>query len=105
MVIHVTKENFPTEILKSQVPVMIDFSATWCGPCKMVAPTVEALSQEYAGKAVIGKVDIDEMPELAQAYRVMGVPTLMVFKNGKQVDKIVGAVPKDTIKAMLDKYI
>lgn len=105
MVIHIKKENFEEEVLKSKVPVMLDFSATWCGPCKMVAPAVNELAADFHGKAKIAKLDIDESVELAQKYNVMSVPTLLYFKDGKVVDQIVGAVPKAALAEKLNKIL
>jgi len=89
--------EFEKEVLKSEVPVLVDFYAEWCGPCKMIAPSIEALSQEMAGRAKIVKVDIDQANDIVAAYGIRSVPTLMLFKNGEMVDKIVGAVPKETM--------
>lgn len=97
--------NFDAEVLESDVPVLVDFWATWCAPCKMIAPSVEALAGEYAGKAKVGKVNVDNAPGVAQRYKVMSIPTLLVFKNGQPVDQAVGAIPKDAIAAMIDKAL
>lgn len=105
MVIHINKDNFEDEVLKSKVPVMLDFSATWCGPCKMVGPIVESLAEDYKGKAKMAKLDIDESVELAAKFGIMGVPTLMFFKEGKIVDKIVGAVPKTELSTKINKLL
>ena len=105
MALKLTKDNFKQEVLEANVPVLVDFWAQWCGPCRMVGPFVEQVAEEYEGKAKVGKVDIDEQTELAQQYQVMTIPTLMVFKNGEIVDTIVGAVPKATLKQMLDKHL
>ena len=105
MVVHISSGNFEEEVLKSNVPVLVDFFATWCGPCKMVGPIVEELAGEFEGKAKIAKLDIDQDPALAQQYKVMGVPTLMFFKNGEAVDKIVGAVPKAAIAEKLNSVL
>ena len=90
MAFHFTDENFKTEALSSNIPVLVDFFADWCGPCKMLAPIVEALSTEYEGKIKIGKLNVDEAPETAQAYGIMSIPTLLFIKNGEVVNKIVG---------------
>lgn len=105
MVITIREDNFEEEVLKSKVPVMLDFSATWCGPCKMVAPVVSELAADYMGKAKIAKLDIDESTAIAEKYQVMSVPTLMYFKDGKVVDKIVGAVPKGMLADKLNKIL
>ncbi len=98
--LHLTKENFKKEVLESDVPVLVDFWATWCGPCQMVGPIIEEIAGEVTD-AKICKVDVDENPELAKEYRVMSIPTLMVFKNGEAVKREVGAQPKDEILDML----
>ena len=97
--------DFETEVLQSQVPVLVDFWAAWCGPCRLIAPHVEAISQEYAGKAKVFKVDVDAEADLAGRYGVMSIPTLLIFKDGQLADQIVGAVPKEQIKASLDRVI
>lgn len=95
--IHVTKENFESEVLKSEVPVLVDFFAQWCGPCKMLMPIVEEVAKDFK----VCKIDIDENQELAIQYRVMSVPTLIVFKNGEVTAKNIGVISKDTILDML----
>ncbi|MGI8922636.1 MAG: thioredoxin [Fimbriimonadales bacterium] len=97
--------NFETEVLQSNLPVLLDFWAEWCGPCRMIAPHVEALATEYAGKAKIFKIDVDAEGELAMRYGVMSIPTLMVFKEGKLFDQMVGAASKEQIKAVLDRAL
>lgn len=99
-VLHLTKDNFKQEVLESKVPVLVDFWATWCGPCQMVGPVIEEIAGEVA-EAKICKVDVDANPELAREYRVMSIPTLMVFKNGEAVRRDVGAKSKDEILDML----
>ena len=98
------KENFD-EILKSDKPVLIDFWAEWCGPCRMVSPIIEELEREYDGSAVIGTVNVDEEAELALRYNVVSIPTVMIFKNGEQAEKIVGASSYDEYAEALDKYL
>lgn len=93
--------TFQNEVLESEVPVLVDFYADWCGPCKMMAPVVEELAVKYNGKAVIGKLDVDKNGVTAQQYRVMSIPTILIFKGGKVVDTIVGAVPKQHLEARL----
>ena len=99
-ILHITDADF-TEVVNSETPVFVDFWATWCGPCKMVAPVLERLAGKYDGKAVIAKVDIDENPDLAQRFNIMSIPTLVVMKHGKIANQIIGARPKAQILAML----
>ncbi|MBS1412543.1 MAG: thioredoxin [Christensenellaceae bacterium] len=100
--ITITKENFEKEVMNSDKPVLIDFWASWCGPCRMVSPIVEELADELTAQKV-GKINIEEQPELAEAFSVMSIPTLMVIKNGKVVSKATGARPKQAILDMLEK--
>ena len=95
-------KEFQAEVLESRIPVLVDFAATWCGPCQMMGPVLEQLSAEYEGKAKIVKVDIDESMDLAQKYQVMSVPNMIIFKNGTPVDAVVGAVPAAHLKQKLD---
>ena len=99
--ITLTKDNFEAEVLKSDVPVLVDFWAVWCGPCRMVAPTVAQIAEEYEGRAKVGKVNVDEEPELAQQFAIMSIPTLICFKNGEVAGKLIGVQGKDKITAML----
>ena len=99
---HLTSENFKEEVLNSNEPVLVDFYATWCGPCKRMAPVLDELEQEMEGAAKVYKVDIDKAGELAQQYRIMSVPTFMVFKNGEIADQVMGAVPKQLLKEKLN---
>jgi len=101
MAMTITKENFEQEVMKSTVPVLIDFWASWCGPCRMVGPVVEEVATEVAGKAKVGKVNVDEEPELAASFKVMSIPTLVVIKDGKVVATEVGAKNKASILKML----
>lgn len=101
MSIKITSENFESVVLNSDKPVLVDFWATWCGPCKMIAPVIEELSTELEGKVVVGKIDVDENQDLAVKYGVMNIPTLLVFENGKDVKRLVGFKPKDEIKSAL----
>ena len=103
--IHLTKENFESEVLSSDVPVLVDFWASWCGPCKMVGPLIEELSEEFDGKAKVAKVDIDKEGELAMRFNVMSIPTIIVFKNGEVADQSVGAYSKDYYSDMLTKQL
>jgi len=100
-----TKENFKTEVLSSSQPVLVDFWATWCGPCKMVAPTVAEIADEFAGKAKVGKVDVDAQPELASEYEITGIPALLIFKDGKKVDQLIGVQSKEELKSRVGKYV
>lgn len=100
--IHLTNENFEKEVLQSEVPVLVDFWATWCGPCRMVAPTIEKLSEELEGTAKVAKLDVDECRELAQQFGVTSIPTFIVFKNGEVANKAMGAMPHAKLKELLD---
>jgi thioredoxin 1 len=104
-ILHFTDGAFDQEVLKSEVPVLVDFWAPWCGPCKAMSPTVDALAAEYAGKIKIGKMNTDENPETPMRYRVQGIPTLLLFKGGKVVDQRVGAMPKSDVKKMIDPHV
>ena len=97
--------NFEAEVLNSDIPVLVDFSAVWCGPCKAIAPTVEALATEYLGRVKVGKMDIDDNPGTPLKYHVRSVPTLILFKGGKPVDQVVGAVNKRRLEGMFDSVL
>ena len=103
--LEVTDDSFSNEVLNSELPVLVDFWAEWCGPCKMVSPIVEELSNEYNGKVKVAKLDVDSNPQTATNYGIRGIPTLLMFKDGAAVDQIVGAVPKTQIAERLDKII
>ena len=97
----ITRENFENDVMKSNIPVLIDFWAPWCGPCQMMGPIIEQLAEEYEGKAKVGKVNVDEEGELSQAFGVMSIPTIVLVKDGKVVKQAVGARPKTEVEAML----
>ena len=97
----ITRENFENEVMKSDIPVLIDFWAPWCGPCQMMGPIIEQLAEEYEGKAKVGKVNVDEEGELSQAFGVMSIPTIVLVKDGKVVKQAVGARLKTEVEAML----
>ena len=103
-VIHFNKEGFDKAAAQG-APMLVDFWATWCGPCKMLAPTIEKLAEHYDGKVVVGKVDVDDEPELAQRFGVMSIPTLVVLKDGKEVARTVGVQPQSAIEHMVDSAL
>ena len=104
-VVAVNDLNFDEEVLKSDKPVLVDFTATWCGPCRQIAPIVDELAEEYDGKVKVTKLDIDDSPGTAQKYSVRGVPTLLVFKGGEVVAEQVGAVPKARLSDLVDRAL
>ena len=104
-VVHVDNNNFKTEVLESSMPVLVDFFADWCGPCKMVGPIVEELAGEYDGKFKVCKLNIDDAQDIAAEFGVMSIPTLIFFKDGQKVDQAVGALPKGGIEEYMKKYI
>ncbi len=104
-VINVNDANFSTEVLANDLPVLVDFWAPWCGPCRMVTPVVDALSADYAGRVKVVKLNTDENPTTATHYGISSIPTLMVFKQGKKVDTVVGAVPRQTLASTLEKHL
>lgn len=99
----ITKSNFEKEVLKSELPVLLDFWAVWCPPCRMLAPVVEQLAAEYEGRVKVGKINVDEEQELAAMFRVENIPTIVVMKNGKVTNTLVGYHPKEQLAAMLEK--
>jgi thioredoxin 1 len=105
MALELTDQNFEELVLKSDKPVLVDFWAAWCGPCRMVGPLVDELSKEYEGKAVVGKVDVDSNPGISMQFGIRNIPALLYFKDGKVVDKQIGAVPKSALAAKLDAQL
>lgn len=105
MALQITDSNFEDTVLKSDKPVLVDFWAEWCGPCRMVGPIVEEISNEYQGKAGVGKVDVDNNPNISMQFGIRNIPTLLIFKGGKVVDKIVGAVPKNVLVEKLNAQL
>lgn len=105
MAVELTDQNFEQEALNSEKPVMIDFWAEWCGPCKTIAPVVDELSQDFDGHAVIGKVDVDNNPQIAAKFGIRNIPTILFLKNGEVVDKSVGAVSKDVLQQKLNDQV
>jgi thioredoxin 1 len=103
--LHFNQDNFKQDVLESDKPVLVDFWATWCGPCRMIAPIVEQLADEYDGRAKVGKLDVDESQDIARQYGVMSIPTLVIIKGGQVVSKVVGAYPKPKIAEMLDNAL
>lgn len=101
----VTSENFATEVLQSPLPVLVDFWAAWCGPCRAVAPTVEALASEYAGKLKVVKLDVDESGDVAGQFGVQSIPTLILFKGGQPVERMIGNVPKPAIISKIQQHL
>jgi len=102
---NVSDSDFELEVLQANLPVLVDFWAPWCGPCRMVAPVVEAMAEEYEGRLKVCKLNVDENPETASAYGIMGIPTVAVFKNGQVVQKIVGAVPREAMKRRVEMVL
>lgn len=104
-IISVTDTTFTAEVLQSEIPVLVDFWAPWCGPCRMLAPIIEQLATEYAGKATFGKMNVDENQIVPSKFGIMSIPTIMVFHRGKAVETIVGAYPKTHIESLFKKYL
>lgn len=103
--VQVTDDSFKEVVLESDVPVLVDFWAPWCGPCRMVAPVVDEISQQYEGQIKVVKLNTDENPSVASQYGIRSIPTLMIFKGGERVDMVVGAVPKATLANTIEKYL
>jgi len=100
----VTDNSFEPEVLQCEKPVLVDFWAAWCGPCRMLAPTVEAIAEQYSESATVVKLNVDDNPVTAEAYGIRGIPTLILFSDGKEVDRVMGATSKESISRMLEKY-
>lgn len=100
-----TDQNFESEVLKSEKPVVVDFWAPWCGPCRIVSPTIEELAKEYEGKVKVGKLNVDDNPQTAQTYGVMSIPSVLIFANGQPVKTMVGAQPKENYKKSIDEVL
>ena len=105
LIVTLTQDNFENEAVKSTTPVLVDFWAEWCGPCKMISPVLDELAGEYQGKVKIGKVNVDEYQDLAAQFKVTAIPTLLVFKNGQVAEQMVGAKSKRDLKASLDRAL
>ncbi len=104
-VLHTSETAFENDVLKSNVPVVVDFWAEWCGPCRVISPIIEELSQEYNGKVQFAKVNVDESPDLAGRFGVQGIPTLIIFKDAKEVGRLVGAAPKSRLAQEIEKIL
>ncbi|MCD6386000.1 thioredoxin [Candidatus Sumerlaeota bacterium] len=104
-IIVLTEENFDEEITKSEIPVLVDFWAPWCGPCRTLAPILEEIAEEFKGRLKIGKVNVDENLRLSQKYSIQSIPTLIIFKDGKEVNRSVGAVPKEKLRTTIDSSL
>ncbi len=104
-IIEVNKDSFQKSVLEAQKPILVDFWAPWCGPCKAVAPVIEELAKEYQGKVDFAKVNVDDSPFIASKFNVMSIPTLILFKDGKPTEQVVGFKPKDQIKKLIDKTV
>ena len=101
----VSDSSFEKDVLQSEQPVLVDFWASWCAPCRMLAPTVEAVAEKYAGNARVVKLNVDENPAISQRYGIKGIPTLILFKGGKEEERVVGATSKEAISRMIDKHV
>ncbi len=103
--VEITEQNFDQEVEKSNIPVLIDMWAAWCGPCRILAPVVEELAGKYQGKMKVGKLNVDDHPQVAGRFRIMNIPTLLFFKGGQEVDRIVGVVPKEELARRIDRVL
>ncbi len=103
--IEVTDANFETEVIKSDKPVLVDFWAEWCGPCRLIAPIVEELAKEYTGTLKVGKMDVDSNPQISMQFGIRSIPTLLIFKGGRVVDQVIGAVPKRILTEKVTKHL
>ena len=104
-VLTITDSSFDADVIKSDKPVLVDFWATWCAPCKAITPVIEAIAEEYDGRIVVGKVNVDDSPATPGKYGVRGIPTIILFNDGKVVDQVVGAVPKSQLEALIKKAL
>lgn len=104
-VLEIDESNFEAEVKKSDIPVMIDFWATWCGPCRMIAPHVEEASKVYSGKLKVGKIDVDNNQKIASQYSIMSIPAVMFFRNGNVVDQVIGAIPRKALFERIDRVL
>ncbi|MBU0982183.1 thioredoxin [Patescibacteria group bacterium] len=105
MAVHFTDKDFAEEVTNSKVPVLVDFFAEWCGPCRALAPLIDELTGEFEGKVKIGKMDVDSNPDTAQSFGIMSIPTLVFFKDGKEVDRVSGVLPKETLTEKLNALL